>query len=219
MGKLLTYRWADYYKLLRRQSVRKNGTDGLFDSDESYLKTLAIVRPIIRKRFDRVQGLEFRYLIGGRETKPNTGYFGSLTGAGDGLKALKKNQWLRQKLTKILPYIQNARDEESALLAARELFVNVTKIKGAKNAVATRLLTMSRPDLFFSVNKESMRKLARVFGVPPSGLKQWDGYEAALRKLWQSKWYRSPRPKNPQEARVWDARVALLDVYASEYEW
>jgi hypothetical protein len=219
VGQLLTYRWRDYYKLLRRNSLRSVRRDILFDPKESYLKTLEIVGPIIRKRFDRIQGDDFRYLIGGREKQPNTGYFGSLTGAGYGVQALMKDQRLRRDITRLLPQVQKAKNQTTVLLAARKLFLSIVRVKGVKHATATRFLALSRPELFFSLNKESLNKLVRVFGIAPSRLKQWDGYEAALRKLWQSKWYCSPRPSGSRESKVWDARAALLDVYASEYEW
>lgn len=219
VGELLTYRWTDYYQLLLNNSLDSKGRDTLFDQKESYLKTLEVVGPIIRKRFNRIQGDDFRYLIGGRETQPNTGYFGSLTGAGHGIKALMKEPRLRRDITRLLPQVQRAKGEVSVLRAARNFFLHVVRVKGVKHATATRFLALSRPDIFFSLNKESVNKLVRVFGIAGSRLKEWDGYQEALQKLWQSKWYRSARPNNFREAKVWDARAALIDVYASEYEW
>jgi len=219
VGRLLTYSWADYYKLLQKLAVRRDGKNNLFDQEESYLKTLEVVGPIMKKRFDQLKSDEFRYLIGGKETCPNTGYFGSLTGAVGGVPALMRDRGLRRDITRLLPKVQKARSRESALAAGRRFFLRIVKTKGIKNAVATRFLSLARPDLFMSVNNESVKRLSRILGVTPSRIKDWDGYELAVRKLWQSRWYQSKRPTKSREAKVWAARAALVDIYASEYKW
>ena len=126
---------------------------------------------------------------------------------------------MRRDITKLIPRLIRARNTQSALAIARSLFLRLVRVKGIKSAVATRFLVLSRPDLFISVNNESVFRLSRLFGIPVSKIKTWEGYELALAKLWQSRWYHSHRPRNVTEAKVWDARAALVDIYASEYEW
>ncbi|HRB15127.1 MAG TPA: phospholipase D-like domain-containing protein [Nitrospira sp.] len=219
VGDLLTLTWQDYYRLLQKQATRADGKSSLLDKDESYLKTLDVIRPIIQKRFDQLTKEDFRYLIGGNETYPNTGYFGSIAGAIRAVPALMRDLRLRRDITKLIPRLIRARNTQSALAIARSLFLRLVRVKGIKSAVATRFLVLSRPDLFISVNNESVFRLSRLFGIPVSKIKTWEGYELALAKLWQSRWYHSHRPRNVTEAKVWDARAALVDIYASEYEW
>jgi HKD family nuclease len=216
-GKLLTYNWKDYFSVLTKLSD-PDGEDRLFNNTDegSYLKTLEILKPILRKPFNQVKGGEFRKLIGARETIPDAGWFGSLTAGGRLVKQLQHNSRLRQVIATILPIIQQAKTEEEALRGAEQLFTQMMRYKYVKHAAITRFLAIYRPDRYFSVNNKSLKKQEMLFGIAQAELKKWDGYAKAIQMVWRAKWYTSPRPKGLREAKVWAARVALLDLYAYE---
>jgi len=216
-GKLLTYNWPDYYKLLKQRGRNSREWDCLFDPSDSYLKAIELLGPIVRKPFDQVVGKEFRQLIGARETHPPYSWFGTLTPSGDTVRELQQNQRLRQAITNILPTVQGASDEKEAFSAAERLFEKMVGVKGIGPAAPTRFLTICRPDLFFSLNAASLTRLANVFGIKPGKLKTWEGYSEAHQMVWQSRWYQSPRPRQGKELQVWKGRVALLDLYAYKH--
>jgi len=74
---------------------------------------------------------------------------------------------------------------------------------------ASRLLMLKRPDLFASVNKRSIDGIRRTTGI---SIKDLDDYWEAHLVIWSWPWSRSKKPKSTKRLRVWQARVALLDV-------
>lgn len=42
-------------------------------------------------------------------------------------------------------------------------------------------------------------------------VKQPQHYLQLMNRIWVTPWFRSPRPSDKQEARLWDNRAALLD--------
>jgi hypothetical protein len=96
-----------------------------------------------------------------------------------------------------------------------DVFDYIVAQPGLSHGVATRVLALARPDRFMSVNRQSVDKLAAFFGVPVSDLKTWPGYERTLRLLWKdAEWFRSAEPADKQMARLWRARVAIIDALA-----
>jgi len=80
-------------------------------------------------------------------------------------------------------------------------------------AGATRLLTMKRPDLFFSANNAMMGKAAEVFGFRPNTVAR---YMQALTLLDDAPWYKSAKPSDPELREIWQAKCALIDTYFYE---
>lgn len=218
VGKLLTYSWQDYFDALINLSD-PDGDDRIFNTtspEGSYLKTLDILASILKRPFNTIQGEDFRRLIGARESIPDAGWFGSLTAGGRLVRQLETNPKLRRLITRNLHTVRKARTDAQVLDASRDFFEGMTKYKYVKHAAVTRLLAIYRPDRFFSLNNKSIRKFAGLFNIPQSQLKKWDGYSEALRIIWNAKWWNTQKPKSVKASRVWDARVALLDLYAYE---
>ena len=80
--------------------------------------------------------------------------------------------------------------------------------------MATRLMTLARPDALVSVNGGSRKNLALVTGFSAHRIQQPAGYEELLQWVLDQPWWSSKRPKNSQEARARDARAALVDCFA-----
>lgn len=81
-------------------------------------------------------------------------------------------------------------------------------VKGIALGVATRLLCMKRPDLFLPANNASISNIHRVFGTTPNTVEK---YIALVERIWQFPWFSASEPNDKTEARIWRARVALLD--------
>lgn len=92
---------------------------------------------------------------------------------------------------------------------ARSVVTELMSIKHVKLSVATRLLTVKRPDVFVSVNRGSNPQLAQILNCQE--LSSAEDYLRLLGELWELEWYRCKRPTDLHQARVWDRRMALLD--------
>ena len=77
---------------------------------------------------------------------------------------------------------------------------------------ASRLLSLWRPDVFFSANAASVPQIARVVDVSQAKLRDWAGYWESTRWIAQCPWARSGAPTTRTAERCWRGRVALLDV-------
>lgn len=74
---------------------------------------------------------------------------------------------------------------------------------------ASRLLALRRPDRFLVANTRSLEQLEVAVGARPRTLSDyWELHQV----IWSWPWARAPRPKGKKLRRIWDARVALLDV-------
>jgi hypothetical protein len=101
-----------------------------------------------------------------------------------------------------------------SLQLASEIVEGMTQHKGVKVGVASRFLTVKRPDLFVSVNNGSKPSLANLLHRTPT----WSAkeYIQLLQVVWGTRWHNSPRPAVSADADLWDRRAALLD--AALYE-
>jgi len=76
-----------------------------------------------------------------------------------------------------------------------------------------RLLAITRPDLFCTVSSENVRvSLAEVLNKPHKYFETVDGYIALIKLIHRSPWFNSKKPISSYERKVWDKRVALIDV-------
>ena len=86
-------------------------------------------------------------------------------------------------------------------------------IDGVGPGIATRLLTLARPDRFVSVNGASTDGLAASFGLAPSTLDDPSNYARLLTAIYEQDWYRNPAPGNARERAISRIRAALLDPF------
>ena len=91
-------------------------------------------------------------------------------------------------------------------------------IDGVGPGIATRLLTLARPDRFVSVNNASTAGLAASFGLAPSTLGSPSNYARLLTAIYDQDWYRKPAPGNARERAISRIRAALLDSFVYDTE-
>ena len=91
-------------------------------------------------------------------------------------------------------------------------------IDGVGPGIATRLLTLARPDRFVSVNNASTAGLAGFFGLAPSTLGNPSNYARLLTAIYDQNWYRNPAPRNARERAISRTRAALLDSFVYDTE-
>jgi hypothetical protein len=210
--------WSAYYGILQRSVRSRHGFDALFAFSGSYLETLTRLRPLLRVPFTELSREDMKKVVGYEVQGYDYGWFGSIRSSGQAWHQLLHNDELREFLRHAMSRVEGAESNTVALEVAQEVFERCVAIPMVGHATPTRLLVIYRPDLFFSVNRNSVRRLSVRFGITQTKLKTWHGYGQALRRVWQERWYLSQRPCENNEQRAWDARVALLDAYCYEGE-
>ena len=86
-------------------------------------------------------------------------------------------------------------------------------INGVGPGIASRLLTLARPDRFVSVNRASKDGLAVSFGLAASTLGRPSNYARLLTAIYERDWYRTAAPRKARDRAVWRIRAALLDSF------
>ena len=100
--------------------------------------------------------------------------------------------------------------------AAIRAYAQLTALDGVGPGIATRLLSLARPDRFVSLNGASKAGLAEAFAVPPSTLSQPRSYGRLLEQIYGEAWYSDPRPVDAREETVRWMRASLLDCFVYE---
>ncbi|MBX3315762.1 MAG: phospholipase D family protein [Phycisphaeraceae bacterium] len=218
---ILAASWPTYERILLRAAIR--GTENwLADDQLGYRAALRELRQVASGPLPPAGSVEFQMIVGrkSKRTPVDHGWLGHFQGSGLAQSKLGQDAHLRRDLNALLRLLRGTsmRDDVANEQAAKRIWERVCQEHGLSHAVATRLLTLTRPERFFSVNGKSDRGVANAFDVSMSSLKSWDGYSKALRRLWSSPWFRSAPPSDPLSRELWDARVALIDALVYEHD-
>ena len=111
-----------------------------------------------------------------------------------------------------------AADDSAFPQLAFESYQALRNIDGVGPGIATRLLTLARPDRFVSVNNASRVGLAGFFGLPRTTLGHPTNYARLLTAVYSQEWYRNPAPRNARERAISRIRAALLDSFVYDTE-
>ncbi|NTX51840.1 phospholipase D family protein [Myxococcus sp. CA039A] len=203
----LDIEWSDFVDLIGRQERRSlnNGWSiHVFDfPDGSYLQEVegSQLAFAAAARFADIP-LDGRKLIAGWGGG-SAGYFGRMTGAGWFKNMTSEHPEMIGRVLDRLPM-----DGIVSLDDAEQTLEQLVAIEGVGLGVATRLVSMKRPDLFLPANNASVPQISRVFGVRPNSVNR---FREVLEQIWEYPWFSAPEPRGRQERRIWRARVALLD--------
>jgi hypothetical protein len=197
--------WPEYVELIRKQEGRltKNFKIKVSAATESYFWEIGTAAKIFRQapRFSDLSPDDRTFLMG---KGGSTGLLGSMGGAGWAMELVQRYP---EKIGRGLDQLPLDGDVAPAL--ALKVLAALTELHGVSVGVASRLMTIKRPDLFISVNNGSEPKLSMARnGVR---IKDKKHYMLLLNSIWNTEWFRSPRPADAAEAALWDWRVALLD--------
>ncbi len=118
----------------------------------------------------------------------------------------------RETIQNIVLAVVNADDVTFPQLAF-ESYQALRNVDGVGPGIATRLLTLARPDRFVSLNKASRAGLAETFGLAPTTLGQPRNYARLLSAIYNQAWYREAAPRNVRERAISRIRAALLDCF------
>lgn len=205
---ILNMMWSEYYNELSRAHQRDDRLELRGPLGELHRARTAFTGAVSFAKMDP----EDRKFVAG--FAGGAGWFGRLAGNGIFKHYVNETPKKIGKFIDIIP-LRDERDErdevdEDDILKSFEIAYQIEKVR---IGTITRLLCVKRPDFFFSVNKANKRLMRQRIGRPPVDA---ESYLAMLRAVHASPWFNAERPKDPRERRVWNARVALLDLLLYE---
>lgn len=138
------------------------------------------------------------------------GWFGSMFGAGDFKNRLKVNDPHLSRALEAIPISGEVTHEDyrEFIREFRAAFRQSTRMGGVP--VASRLLSMKRPDLFICVNNKNRDGLAGDLGFAKSTISLDSYWDAVAFPITNATWYQVRRPSG-EAGRIWDGRAAMLD--------
>ena len=104
-------------------------------------------------------------------------------------------------------------DDDAYPDLAFDAYERMTELDGVGPGIATRLLSLARPDRFVSVNRGSRNRLAQYSGLKPGTLGTKGNYRKLLKFIYKQRWFLAPEPDNRLGASIWGMRAALLDCF------
>ena len=210
--------WNGYVAALRKCDAywqHHGGHWTVLGEDDSYLHTIATAGSLFqRKSWRKLSSDEVNILLAYRdEAQGAWGLLGSMRGAGTAKGAFLKEASIRQIVRDALDPALEAESEEEFISAAIDAIHAIGELDGFGPAIATRLITLARPDRGISVNKGSAPALAHLAKLPETTLTTARNYAALLRWIYRQPWYSTPRPNDSFERTIWGMRAALIDSF------
>jgi hypothetical protein len=195
--------WPEYYRALRLQENRIEGI-GVFQGNSSYTRELDDIQRVFETytKFAKMPEAQRRLLMG--LPGDSTGLIGSMGAARHAKKLVKSEPG------KIGVYLDQVPLKGPVKIElVNKVMRGMTSLHGVKLGVATRLLTVKRPDLFVSVNNGSNPQLATL--LRRRQVKTVPHYLDLLQAVWQLEWHKAPPPTDAHQRKTWSRRAALLD--------
>lgn len=197
--------WDSYVKALLSQVRRPLGPGvslSLFDPERSYFAELDRMAPVVAAK-PRFRDWDESERVAALGLKPASGYLGRMKRASMAIHLVRTQPEVVGQFLDAIP--------KSGPVPVDVFEYAINGLMGITDVgigVATRLMTAVRPDLYLPVNNASQNELTRLFGMQ---VKQPQHYLQLMNRIWATPWFRSSRPSDKQEARLWDNRAALLD--------
>ena len=145
--------------------------------------------------------------LAGKDQGVDWGYFGSMKGAG----------WLWTAIDANHPDLSTALDAipfdglvvQGDYQAFIEAFKRVAP-GGARVAVATRLLSMKRPDMFTCLDNKNRAGLCKAFGIAQSNRSYARYWSEIIERVRDAVWWNASRPSGGEEEEIWLGRIASV---------
>lgn len=160
-------------------------------------------------------GLNERKFIAGAKSDfaANSGYFGSMVGRGDFIhEIINNNKYISYALDQIPAYGQITRAHyDKFIFYFSNLFSN------NYIGVASRLLAMKRPDVFYCLTSKNQKRFCKDFNISKSEIDYKGYWEHVIERIFDSEWWLNPTITSKQEQKICNARAAFLDaIYYEE---
>ena len=198
------------------RSQEEEPWSGVFGEHGSWMHTIRVGGPITRlPSWAKLERWQVEVLVG----QTPWGALGTLRGAGTACSMIAGASAAARSVRRdILQHLKSTIWGGGDLIQTGvKALSEITSHHGIGSGVATRFLSLARPDCYLSVNGASREKLAAFSGLPQSTLDR--RYEKLLEWVHGSKWHNAPRPSGSLEGEIWDYRAALVDAFAYDVPW
>ena len=222
--------WNDFVEQLRELddywNEKSEGGWNVLGGTHSWLHTIATGREVVRRPDWANLTKRECYILRGDQRgefgeEGTWGLLGEFTGAGKATSVFNPERMpdvgptrmrLRDYVNKVLNsnYNEIARNAHAAV---QKIMKNTEQFNGFGAAVATRLLTLARPDCLVSVNGPSAMELGRLSGLRGERDNLAKHYVDLLNWVYEQPWFNAPQPDDPLERTIWNSRAALLDAF------
>jgi HKD family nuclease len=212
--------WREYMVAVRNCDAfwKSGGVFSVLGPEWSWIETIACGGDLIRRdNWAAFTNEEVNVLIAYRGGEGEWGLLGSMKGAATAVGAFLKNHGdVRGSIRKAIAAVIEAPDEGQFVDAAVNAIDDISKLPRFGPAIATRLITLARPDRGVSVNAGSapgLAKLTQKLPATPSVLANAKNYPKLLQWVYEQPWYSTPEPQESLERTVWSMRAALIDSF------
>jgi len=140
-------------------------------------------------------------------------YFGSMIGRGDFVHEITVNN---QNISSALDQIPlNGQITKTHYDNFVKYFTKV--FSGNYVGVASRLLAMKRPDVFYCITSKNQKRFCKDFNVSRSEINYKGYWDHIIERIYDSEWWLDPIALTKKEQKISDARAAFLDaIYYEE---
>lgn len=190
----------------------------LYDGYVERLAMLDKVKDLLSKdKFEKLTKDERKLISGMKNTLPyNSGWFGSLEGAGFMKNVINEHADLITKALDVIP--RDGKILKKHFIQYIELFDKACngQEKSPKIACYTRFLAVIRPDFFVPINKKNEVRIRQALN---SRLKiSVDNYWEMLQEIHKKDWYQTKILINSSDYELWSKRAAMLDAIYYKHE-
>lgn len=189
----------------------------VFGEVRSYTHTIAAGNSLVKSRDWRgFSEQEISIIMGDNDRHGQNGYglLGSMVSAAKAMRSFRTNGTIRSTIRNAILPLETSQNLPAD---AAQALSSICDIERFSHGVATRLITLIRPDAAVSVNSKSMTGLASLSGLPKTALGTPKNYERLLKWIAEQPWFDVPEPDDPEEKIIWSMRAALLDSFVYQY--
>lgn len=186
--------------------INKEESHGL----DRRIKVINIAKKLFssKKHFDKLDENERRFIAGIHSNYDNDwAYFGSMIGRGDfAHEIIVNNKDISKSLDQIPLHGQITKSH----------YINFIKhfkkvFSGNYIGVASRLLAMKRPDVFYCLTSKNQKRFCDDFNVRKSEI-NYEGYwDHVIERIYDSEWWLNPNVNSKKDQQISNARAAFLD--------
>jgi hypothetical protein len=202
---------CDQYQRLRGLSIFEN-----MEQQKSWAETILTGNRIIRTHHTWNRH-DIDVLIGLHTIDENWGLLGNMGARGNAANTLNEKQ---DDLRQILRSLFNISDAEEFKRAAVKAIKDIGDIPNIGIGIATRLITLTRPDYAVSVNTPAAMGFSALYnnGLPKTrdSLGNDNNYPKLLQHIYDQGWFKAPEPQDQHQRILWSMRSALLDAFVYE---
>ena len=208
--------WNDYLRTVKQQDewFQHQSTHSLsvLGETESYRHTISALSEVIRRDWNNLEPQDRQRLLGLTPEKCGWPLLGKMRDSA--LWQVFMFEANRRRIEAAVRTVAEAPDDDNAFLnVVITAYREICSIYGVGPGIASRLLTLARPDRCVSVNGASQRGLATEFRLAPTTLGHERNYKKLLQCVYQRPWFQAPEPEDPFEREIWSMRAALIDCF------